>query len=64
MFIFVFLTGVVLFGVVIFYLEQGQFAVTEDHPDGVYLRATTDGKGLEVRWVDSRVRETDKKASM
>lgn len=48
-FVFVFLTGVVLFGVVIFYLEQGQFAVTEDHPEGVYLRATVDGKGLEVR---------------
>ena len=47
-FAFVFLTGVVLFGVVIFYLEQGQFTVTEEYPEGVYLRATVDGKGLEV----------------
>lgn len=51
-FVFVFLTGVILFGVVIYYLEQGQFAVTEAHPDGVYLRVTVDGRGLEVRQSD------------
>ncbi len=53
-FIFVFLTGVVLFGVVMFYLEQGQFEVTEAHPDGVYMRTTYDGKGTEVRWQSVR----------
>lgn len=39
--------GVVLFGSLIYFLESGIYTVTEEYPDGIYLRPNYLGSGLE-----------------
>eukprot|EP00602_Paraphysomonas_sp_CaronLab_P006432 CAMPEP_0185031892 /NCGR_PEP_ID=MMETSP1103-20130426/19603_1 /TAXON_ID=36769 /ORGANISM="Paraphysomonas bandaiensis, Strain Caron Lab Isolate" /LENGTH=603 /DNA_ID=CAMNT_0027567571 /DNA_START=334 /DNA_END=2145 /DNA_ORIENTATION=- len=40
--------GVVLFGSLIYFVESGNYTVTEDYPDGVYLRKNLRGDEMEI----------------
>jgi len=40
--------GVVLFGSLIYFVEGGEWDVTDEYPQGAYFRTDKEGDGLEV----------------